>query len=362
MTVSETYRFYFLLLVLGSTLVYISEKNIAHRAKITMTKKELITVRPWSLLFKILALYILGMPLAMRDCGADKYNYYSRYVRDKFDLMDGLFDLLRNFIHKFIADPKLGIGLIGCICLIVAMTTITSSRDEIESSLSWFAFVASLYFYLYNYVRMMCAATLVVVAFTYMIKGKNKPALICLLIASWFHLSAAVVFLVYVTMQYFIKYWRLFIGLIIIGTIVFVYNPVFFLSLVKVDRYLSQVVLENVSESTIGIGTFLRIFPIFLIQIYYLKRFKQDKIYNQLLILSIVNIGISLIGYYVGTASRLANMYFVTHLLFAVPWIIKRLETPREKTYIRIFFVVYTIFYYYLETLNFEKMMIVPYR
>lgn len=361
MTISETYRFYFILIIVGGILVFISERNVLNKIKITITNRKLGTVRLWSVLFKFFSLCILGYPLLMRDCGADKQTYYYRYLHNGFDMMDGLFDLFRNFIHIFIANPKFGIGIIGVICLIIVMIAISSCEKEIEVSLAWFAFITALYFYYYNYVRMMCATTLVIVAYTYMIKNKNKQAIFYLIVASWIHLSAVVVLLVYVIMQYFVRYRRFFIGLIIIGIGAFVYNPMFFLSLISIERYSSQIVLDTVNNAKIGIGTFLRILPILLVQIFYLKKFKQNKVYNKLFIFSIINIGISLVGYFVGVASRLANMYFTAHILFALPWIIKHLNSYREKICLRIFFIMYMFFYYYLVAQNFKAMMIVPY-
>lgn len=361
MTISETYRFYFILILVGGILVFISEMNSLNKIKIAITNRKLGIVYPWSILFKFFALCALGLPLAMRDCGADKETYYYRYLHNGFEIMDGLFDLFRNFIHIFISDPKWGIGIIGVICLIIVMIAISSCEEEIEVYLSWFAFIAALYFYYYNYVRMMTATTLVIVAFTCMIKGKNKQAIIFLIIASWIHLSAVIVLLVYITMQYFIRYRRFFLGLIIAGICAFVYNPMFFLLLVRVDRYSSQIMLDAVNGARIGIGTFLRALPIVLVQIFYLKKFKQYKVYNKLFILSIINIGISMVGYFVGVASRLANMYFTAHVLFAIPWIIKHLNSYRQKIYLRIFFIVYMFFYYFLVTQNFKAMMIVPY-
>ena len=361
MTIPETYRFYFILIIVSGILFFISEMNVLNKMKITVRNRKLYIIHPWSILFKFSALCVLGYPLAMRDCGADKQTYYYRYLHNGFEMMDGLFDLFRNFIHIFISDPRLGIGIIGVICLVIVMITISSCEREIEVYLSCFAFITALYFYYYNYVRMMTATTLVIVAFSYMIKNKNKQAIIFLIIASCIHLSAIAVLLVYITMQYFIKYRRFFIGLLIAGISAFVYNPMFFLMLVRVNRYSSQIVSDTVNEARIGLGTFLRALPILLVQIFYLKNFKQSKIYNKLLALTIINIGISMVGYFVGVASRLANMYFTAHILFAIPWIIKHLNSYRHKIYLRIFFIVYMLFYYYIVSQNFETMMIVPY-
>ena len=143
--------------------------------------------------------------------------------------------------------------------------------------------------------------------------------------------------------------------------IVFIKFPTFFLSLISIERY-KGFISSDYSQASIGIGTFIKILPIIIIIIRYNKKFKKQKLWNLFLLFTFLNFAISILGYYVAVATRLGNVMFVMHLIYIVPWIVRKIKRSREKKILSIIYICYCFILFEMLSQNFVTMGIMPYK
>ncbi|MEY8410864.1 EpsG family protein [Lachnospiraceae bacterium 62-26] len=361
MSVNETYQFYLLIITSSFIITLFSETKNRFLFSILIKNNKKVNINIISIMMKAAAFIILLIPLVNRTCGADTYTYYRTYVSNNVKGLDFWFYLLCKVLHKLIPEAKIGLGIISFFTLLIVFIAFESVKKEIEIKYSFLAYYTSLYFYLYNYVRMMLAVSFIILGYSFIVKDKKKCAIVSMIVAACFHRSAILVLAMYLVLINFVKYKKIIISSGIVGVIIFVNNPSFFLSLISIERYSAHISISVVQESSIGLGTFIRVLPIILILLYYSNHFKGNMMYNLLIVSTFANLAISYLGYYVAVASRLANVYFVFHLLYAVPWLLRQSIVQKDKYKIIVVFIFYCGLNYYLISQNFEAMMIVPY-
>ncbi|MEH2930362.1 EpsG family protein [Candidatus Ventrimonas sp. KK005] len=360
MSTQQTYLFYISILAVGTILIqkaFQIKRGIILRWLTTYHYKTNLSVGIF-LMFSFLVVFI---PLASRNCGTDTAGYYWSYAHNRQVGNDLLFYYLSLLLHAIIPSPKIGLGIISGISLLIVYYAFIELKKDVNVSLCFIAYFFSLYFYLYNYVRMMLAVSFVIFGYSMLIKGKRTKAVISFTIAAGIHFASIIVLMVYMGIMIIPKHRRILVTLIGGTTLLFLMNPRFFLSLITYERYREQINLEALKDVRIGMGTTIKILPIFVIQMIYLKRFKKEFQYNIMFVSTFVNYAFSILGYFVGVASRLSNMYFVLHLLFLIPWIDQHISSKAEKRWIRGIFCFYLVFLYFLMSFNFKRMGIVPY-
>lgn len=354
----STHVFYILIISLASLFVLLSQHVMTNSNSLLIHEN---TFDIAEIVMLVVSFVVLIFPLVNRTCGADTEEYYRIYTRDYTDVVDFTFNYICKILHFFIPSPKIGLGIISVITLLIVFWAFLRVKDQISISYSFFAYFTTMYFYLYNYMRIMVAVSLIILGYSCIVKDEKYRALLLFGLAIFFHRSACVVLAVYLLIICFGKYKKTALAMSCIAIIVFIMKPYFFLGLISIDHYSSQIDYSTISSTSIGLGTIIRIAPFFVLLFIY--RFqKNEKIYDVSLYFCIANLAFSLIGYYVSTASRISNMYFVFHLLFFAPWIIKQDSDVIRRRLIGILFIVYCVISYYLLTFNFGAMMIMPYR
>ena len=138
--------------------------------------------------------------------------------------------------------------------------------------------------------------------------------------------------------------------------------PGTFFALVSVDRYIPFINAINVKDVQIGVGTTLRVLSFLFIYLFQFNKFKHEKTYKLFGTMIMANWALSFLGYYVGVASRISNMYFVFHILYYVPWALRRTQSRGSRMILKIFAVFYCLLLYYFIAQNFRAMRIIPYR
>ena len=330
------------------------------KCEVVLIKKQFHQQDFISVIFEIISYFILLVPLANRNCGADTKQYYRIYQfgeRDLEPLFIGFIDLLKRFID----NPKIGIGVIGAVSLLLVFYAFRILRDHYSATLCLLAYCTCLYFYLYNYVRMMFAASIIILAYALILKGNKTASLICMVIAIGFHKSAVVVLAVYLMYFLFQKHKAYLIIGSIACIITFLMFPVSFINMINDERFSAQVNQHQLISATIGFGTILRALPMMILIVLVYKKYKDDKDYFGFLFAQILNLGFSLTGYFVPSTSRLSNMYFVYHILFFIPWLYRKERKNSNKYIYTVLYVLYCFFNFYLLSGNFKLMKIDPY-
>ena len=181
-----------------------------------------------------------------------------------------------------------------------------------EVQYAFLAYFTGIYFYLYNYMRIMTAVAFIFLCYASLLEERKRRSLIFAGIAILFHRSAAVVFLMVLVILFFKEHKKVVICLGLGGMAAIIARPYFFLSLIKIERYNALITATDSAGGFIGIGTTVKILPFFVI-LYIYRKYKKELAYTAALYLSLANLGFSFLGYYVDSASRLPNMYFVFH-------------------------------------------------
>lgn len=359
MTVTQTYIMYAFVILSSTACIWLSELIYGREFLLLRIKKN-IKISFCRSLFITLALLILIVPLVQRSCGADTNVYYYDYSHDRIHDFDMMFSYLLVFLHRYIKDPQVGLGCVSALTVIVSVFSLLCMRKKINVTLAFFAYVTCIYFYSYNYIRMLFALSFVFVGYSLCLEKKEKIAIVPFAFAALFHFSAIIVLIIHIVLMSFKKYWSILFLFGIMGLAVFLVMPYRFLSLIAVERYSTQIVLDGFS-SQLGIGTIIRSLPILYFFYRYHKEYKNDNRYTWLLFFAIANVFASFLGYFVGTASRISNILLVFHIIYAIPFFVKEDVVVKRKNGFEVLFVLYCIGMYYIMSHNFRTMDIVPY-
>ena len=358
MSILQSHLMYAIIIMLSTFLVWIADHSICLECvfngvvrthKISIARVTLYTV----------VFLIIIIPLVSRTCGADTEVYYFDYEHDRIYKTDYLFSYVLTILHSLIDSPQIGLGIISVVTVGLSLVSIFSIRDHISVPLAFFAYITSVYYYSYNYMRMLFAISFVFVGYSLCIVKKKKTAIIPFVIAAFFHLSSIVALLIHIGLLFFKRHKKLIIALSMVGLVVFIAFPSRLLSLVSVERYSDYI--NSGSSMTLGLGTVLRVLPALYIIWIYRKEHRTDFQYTWILGFMLANIVFSFLGYIVASASRLSNVLLVFHTVFGIPYLVKQDKSILRKADMTCLFACYCAFIYVLVSANFETMGIVPY-
>ncbi len=359
MSFLDTHIIYFFIIIFSTICIWLSEHIYCSNLLIRFIGKK-YNISLYKNIFLFLALMILIIPLIFRTCGADTNVYYYEYSNDKINDFDSSFSYLLMFIHQYISDPQIGLGVISAFTVVISVFSLSRLRENISFTLAFIAYVTCVYFYSYNYMRMLFALSFVFWGYSLCIEEKWKTAAVPFAIAPLFHLSTIVVFIIHIALMIFGKYRVVLLLLAIIALVCFLQNPFYLFSLIDIERYTDNVSLL-IESSELGVGTIFRSIPILFIFCLYYNQYREDKRFIWLLSFAVANIIFSFLGYYVGVASRISNCILVFHVLYATPLFIKTDKSKTRNNLLCFLFVIYCFITYYIISGNFETMGIVPY-
>ncbi|MCI8373777.1 MAG: EpsG family protein [Lachnospiraceae bacterium] len=364
MSVESTHIFYIAIIVFATLFAEISNR-IKNDTSIKIRFKNAVFCieRPKAMVFLAVSFFIVFLPLAVRNCGMDLKMYYIMYTRNGYETYDYLYFFLCKIIYYFTEDPKTGMAVIGFITLFIIYYVGFKLRKQLYYPLFFMGYFMVLYFYTYNYIRMMLAASIVILGYKFILEEKRTKAIFTFLIAIGFHFSAICVLTFYLLIVYFIKYRRLIIGGMLIVLWIFLQNANYFFEQIKFGRYLDMIKSIDYEGVSIGIGTTIKMVPLIIILFLFKHTFTDNKkLYNLFCFFTLYNVVISFVGYYEAIASRMANMYLVFSTLFLVPYIIQHEKRKKTKLFVlKIGYVFFCAFLYYQVLGNFRIMKILPY-
>ena len=357
MTVEQTNIFYILLIFTAYLLIWLSSVKQIGRIRVRINWRLSLSII--SLFLIIASYFLLLIPLINRQCGVDTPQYYRTYASGNTSGLDFTFYFICKVLHDIIPNPKIGLGILSALTLLMVYYAFLRIRNVIDYKYAFMAYYSCIYFYLYNYMRIMIAVAFIFLGYSFIVSGRGKKPYLLFGIAILFHRSALVVLFVFLVSRFFNKYRTLMIsiGMVLLG--VFIAFPSLFFRLVTIERYSEQITSVN---QTVGIGTTLVILPFVVLLYMYNSKVSDRYLFNTTLYFVFANFAFAFLGYYVPSASRLSNMYFLFHLVFFTPYLIKNIENSRDKRVILIaFFIMYCVLKYYLGANNFSTMGIVPY-
>ncbi len=338
-----------------------NQNQIIHDMNGIQLKKKVIYSSSFlTLVFKLIAYFILVIPLVYRNCGADTHQYYYVFKHGDKALELGFIWFLQ-IIKKVCSDPKVGIGIVGAVSIFIVFYAFHLIKQHVSTTLCMVSYCTCLYFYLYNYVRMMLASSILILAYAYILQDKKRISIVCMALAVCFHKSAIIVLVAYVAFFVFHKYKKMIIivSLAFIGA--FVAFPKSFIGSISDERFSNQVDQHQLASASIGLGTIIRALPFIALILLLYKKYIHKEEYFAFLFATLTNLGSSLAGYFVPVTSRLANMFFVYHVLFYIPWLYRN-ETRNDNKYtFAIFGILYCCFNYFLISQNYEAMGIAEY-
>lgn len=361
MNETQTYIFFCLIVLFAFICIWFATIKQKRRKILCLRGKiYIINVSPQGSLWRILSLAFLASPLVLRNCGTDTSWYFYSYSVNRQIGDEPIFYLLQRLLYKVFPDARIGFGILSVLSLVIVFFAFNILKDEVDIKYCYLAYFFTQYFCLYNYMRMMLAVSFLILGYAYILKENKSKALIVFFIAVGIHFASLAVLVTYIVVCIFQKNRKLIVLAILGCTGLFLSNPKMFFSMIKYDRY--EQLINSVESYTIGLGTFIRVLPIIIIQHCYLKRFKGVIQYNILFISTYLNLAFSFLGYFSGSASRISNNMMIMHLLFFVPWIIKKIKNKNEKLYLELFYLVYLFGLFFLSSITWRNIGIVPYR
>ncbi len=358
MNTTQTHLMYIAIIMFSTASIWIAENVNMGIIHIEGIRKRHTTTLA-RIIFIPIAYLILLIPLLKRTCGIDTPVYYFDYSHDRIQSFDIMFSYLLMYLHRYILDPKVGLGIVSVITVVLSVSSIIRLRERIDVTLAFFAYVTCIYFFSYNYMRMLFAVSFVFIGYSFCINDKRKLAIIPFAIAPLFHLSAIIVLIIHIALLNLKKHKGIVITLGVIGLLAFMAKPMYFFSLINVERYSSQIIINQ--HVSLGIGTIVRMIPIAYFLWEYNKEYRQDYRYMWLVVFTFANVIFSFLGYFVGSASRISNAILVFQIIYAVPLFVKEDENIERRETTRVMFLIYCIWMYYIISKNFETMAIVPY-
>lgn len=359
MSFLETHIMYVAIILSSTICVWLSEHIYGGKLYVDLIWKK-YNILLCRNLFLFLTLIILIIPLMCRSCGSDTNVYYYDYSNDIINEYDSLFYYFLAFIHQYISDPQIGLGIISALTVVISIFSLFRLRNNICITLAFVAYVTCVYFYSYNYMRMLFALSFVFLGYSLCVEKKWKIAIVPFAIAPLFHLSTIIALSIHIVLLLFGKHRMALFILVAMVFVSFVQNPYYILSLLDIERYTNNISLL-IESSKLGVGTIIRSMPVLCVFFMYYNKYRDDKRFTWLLIFAIANIMFSFLGYYVGVASRISNCLLVFHILYAIPLFIKEDDNKIRTSILYIIFVVYCFINYYLISGNFETMGIIPY-
>ena len=359
MSILQTHFLYVAIILFSTTLIWIAERTYSKTVTVELYGRR-IHIQIARCILYLVVYIVLVVPLVQRTCGIDTEVYYFDYEHDRMYNFDRSFSYLLLFLHTFIPNPKIGLGIVSALTVALSMFSILRLRGRIDVPLAFFAYASCIYFYSYNYMRMLFAVSLVFVGYSFCVEERRTRAIIPFALAALFHLSTILVLAIHILLMLAGKQRLLLALLFIVGLTCFLLTPTTFLGLVSVDRYSSQI-SANQMANTIGLGTMIRVLPPVCFLLIYRNRYKTDLRFTWIEIFILANVAFSFLGYYVGAASRISNILLTYHLVFGLPLLLEEDKLVERRRSVRYLFIGYCIILYVLLANSFATMMIVPY-
>ena len=253
----------------------------------------------------------------------------------KFEIGD---KILFVFLHKFIKNPYVGIGIVKILSIGLVYRSIYLVRNKIKIGLAVTSYITLLYVFNFHLIRMMLAIGLVFFALSYEIIGKRLKCIILLAAAICFHYSSCIVLLIYIVYLIFLNNFSVIKILIMLLGMTFVYgNAIQIISaLTQIDIFSKYTTYEVVNATGSGMVQLVLFIPVMLILIKSYPKEKHDSFYQVAFFCGIMTFFTGSMGYVYSVIGRLTYYFYFFFVIYGA-------ATPLKKNDIGIIFGKYKV-------------------
>lgn len=314
------------------------------------------------LLFGLLFIF-----LAFRDVGSDLPTYreiffYSNTDYSKTYGIEPGFVLLNKIIRLCTSDETIGIMILSLLSILFVYKIVEYYADNIDLSLSLFAFVSMFYFQSFNLLRIYMVSYFLCFMFRYILNGKILKYCLCVLCCVLFHYSSILmllpVFYYYVYCRSKKLFW-LGILLLIVGFVI----SLQYLSVLNVfERYSSY--MNNEVNDSLGFGQISFHLPLFLLYFHLKKSVNKTPFLDLFFVYTLFSLIYGMMGYKILMIGRV-SVYFIVIYVILIPSLLRTLKENNNQNYyfIKFLYILYIFFrlhMYFTEYLYLDKIM--PYK
>lgn len=289
-----------------------------------------------------------------------KYYYETWNFLDLQDLQVEIgYKVINILLHSIISNAYIGIGIIKLISIGLVFKAIYLLRQKINVGFGVFAYVALLYIYNFQILRMMLAIGFIFLGFSYEILGKRKTAVLLLCLAITFHYSSIIVlgmFLGYLLIGKDMKLWKMLIfaalsTVLVLGSTTIISNSV--ASFAIFNKYTAY---TSTASAGSGFGQFILFIPVALLLINYYRFEHNTKVYILSLFLGAMTFICGMAGYLVSTVTRAAYYFYYFFVLYggSLPlkisgnMYVSRRRIYSAQTILLVVYLIYRMFSYAL--------------
>lgn len=290
------------------------------------------------------------------DVGPDFMSYSQMFEDFKNDtalfLVEPANMLIINTINIFNINHQVIFFIYSMIIMSGVFYFIKKLSPSKELSIFLFVTIGIFYFSTFNGIRQWAAISIILISIVKLIEKKHIQFLLWVGIATLFHLSAILLFVLLLFRIRFNKFYLvviLFTSLLMTEVILFLINN---------SQY--AIYLNGLSFDLKGNSFLLLVYISILIYIpCFLGYFKRNILLSEqevvLLNMNLMSILVLLIGYNMNIdflSLMRVNMYFQIQLIILIPMMMNRLENKQVKFMLMYLGIIFLIFYYFTTIYN----------
>lgn len=301
------------------------------------------------------------------DVGADFMSYSKMFVDfkngDALFLVEPANMLIINIVNILNIDHQVIFFIYSVIIMSGIFYFIKKLSPSKELSILLFVTIGIFYFSTFNGIRQWVAISIMLIAIVKLMESKYLQFFLCIIMASLFHISAIILFVLVFFKFRFNKFHFMFI---LVGSML---ATEFFLFLINNSQY--SIYLNGLKFEEKGNYLLLLIYICILIYIpFYLGYFSKRIILNKqeivLINMNLMSILILILGYQLNIdflSLMRVNMYFQIQLIILIPIIMTKIRNQKVKI-IFIYLGVSFMFFYYLNLVYSKGVIykLVPYQ
>lgn len=353
-----TIYFYFSIIAIIFFLGYVIERR-------NRRINRAIELKPLFILIGLILTCVLG--LRGQNVGKDTIVYIQSASDNLTYIWDGSgmevgFMYVNKFLGWFFSNGQISIFIFSFLTVYFILVSLWHNKSIINIFFALGFFVGVYYFQALNLLRIYLAASFITWGFHYIIMGKMKKYILCVLFAALFHLSSIVMLL---PLAYYVLYkkspWMAF-SVLCIAVFMVVSVASHFSDYLVIQRY-ADYGGKNDYEGGFGIMLLVDYLPgLFLV--WYIWKHKITGIWADMLTcFTLVAVFIRSIAYYIVIAGRL-NTHFMVLYLILIPYFLNEMKTNHRKEYYPFVFFLF-IFLLFKIDLYFNEYLatdgIIPY-
>ena len=321
LTSFQTYMLYAVVVSMNYLL-----SGIDDHYRIRISKK--IRINRMFTLIVFASMFIL---VTYRNCGVDTPTYEYSFIHNRSDSnYDIVFFSLLRTVRSFTDNIVVWQGVVGGISLLGIWAASDRLKDVIDRKTFILYSTVYLYFFTFNYARMMLSVGLLVFGLSYLVTGDYLKYVVINIIAGLIHYTSFSMLFVFALYYFGRRNRKIAICIGILGASLVRIRPDL-VSIFTISDHYSNYVTGTMASAG-GVGTLVQIIPYFLM-IYLFKKNTDKEIITLMYILLLGNLAFGFLGYSIPVASRIARFTFAFPCMFVPAYIIKCRQETKDRNY-----------------------------